>query len=256
MVLTDSLTSVFHDRYADAVLDRQFGARINIDHLQLEVTANQGQKFVDEQFTKVTTRPRVDTNPAGLPGFRMRHPGHRYVPSILGMNCFRQSRRFSCQRPANSPAARPVMAYTMASGSDNGPLINQPAINIRMMPTRGNPYTSNDARNRCAGSSVSRTSSPWLSFRCGAKDTSSIAGRVEPLKSPAPQPFPAAHLGQAAVLSTATVALPGPIDMIFPIGASIRALCYGIQSPTVGAAAPTAALFGVLRGFWIRVRRR
>jgi hypothetical protein len=57
-----------------------------------------------------------------------------------------------------------------------------------------------------------------------------MAGRVEPLKSPAPQPFPAAHLGQAAVLSTATVALPGPIDTIFPIGESMRALSYEIQS--------------------------
>jgi hypothetical protein len=51
-----------------------------------------------------------------------------------------------------------------------------------------------------------------------------MAGRVEPLKSPAPQPFPAAHLGQAADRSTATVALSGPIDTIFPIGASITSV--------------------------------
>jgi hypothetical protein len=47
--------------------------------------------------------------------------------------------------------------------------------------------------------------------------------RVEPLNSPAPQPFPAAQRGQAAVLSTATVALAGPIDTIFPVGDSMRA---------------------------------
>jgi hypothetical protein len=50
-----------------------------------------------------------------------------------------------------------------------------------------------------------------------------MAGRVEPLNSPAPQPFPAAQRGQAAVLSTATVALADPIDTIFPVGDSMRA---------------------------------
>jgi hypothetical protein len=56
-----------------------------------------------------------------------------------------------------------------------------------------------------------------------------MAGRFEPLKSPAPQPFPAAHLGQAAVRSTATVAVPGPIETIFPTGESMQALSYEIQ---------------------------
>jgi hypothetical protein len=54
MVLADSLTVVFHDWYADAVLQQPFRARVDIQHLELEATTDQGQQFVDEQLAQVT----------------------------------------------------------------------------------------------------------------------------------------------------------------------------------------------------------
>ena len=61
MELTDGLAIVFHQRYADAVLQLPFRARIDIPYLELQAITDQGHKFVNEQFAQVTAGPCVMT---------------------------------------------------------------------------------------------------------------------------------------------------------------------------------------------------
>ena len=56
-VLTDSPAFVFHDRNPGAIFLGPFRTRIDIEHVEIETAAYQGQEFFNENFAQVTSGP-------------------------------------------------------------------------------------------------------------------------------------------------------------------------------------------------------